>query len=207
MGNPVGSLEMSMILRARKRLILSLTPRQRDILVGCILGDAYIAKLGKIRIEHSIKQRAYVDWKRKELQSLCYSGEPREITHVYRGKRYQSVFFLLRQYFRVWRDVFYPDKKKVFPKDLHLTPLALAVWYMDDGCWTGKKILISTESFRGESMSHLQDVLYKQFNIETIASSNGKLVIRKKSHEIFCSLVSPYIIESMRYKIPNPVTT
>mgnify|MGYP001587712397 FL=1 len=207
MGNPVGSLEMPMILRARRRLTLSLTPRQREILVGCILGDAYVTPLGKIRIEHSTKQRAYVDWKRKELLSLCYSGEPREITHVYRGKRYQSIFFLLRQYFRIWQNVFYPEKRKVFPKALQLTPLSLAVWYMDDGCWTGKKILISTESFRGESMSHLQDALYRQLNIETIASSNGKLVIRKKSHEVFCKLVSPYIIASMRYKLPNPVTT
>ena len=207
MGNPVGSLEVPMTLRARKHLLLSMTPRQKDILVGCILGDAHITPLGKIRIEHSIKQRAYVDWKRKELQSLCYSGIPREIIHVYRQKRYRSVFFLLRQYFRIWRQLFYPCKKKIFPKDLQLNPLALAVWYMDDGCWTGKKILISTESFRGESMSHLQDVLFRQLNIETIASSNGKLVIRKKSHEIFCNLISPYVIESMRYKLPNRVTT
>ena len=61
MGNPVGSLEVPIVLRARKRLLLELTERQREILIGCVLGDAYISQLGKIRIEHSVKQREYAE--------------------------------------------------------------------------------------------------------------------------------------------------
>ena len=207
MGNPVGSLEVPSILHARKKLCLSLTPKQKEILIGCILGDAYIAPLGKIRIEQSVKQKQFVDWKYAELKSLCYSGGPREITHVYRGKSYQSIFFLLRQYFRPWREMFYAGKQKIFPKGLVLSPLSLAVWYMDDGCWTGKKIVISTESFKGENVKVLQDAMLRQLNLETLVGKNGKMVIRKKSHKIFCDLVSEYIIPSMKYKLPNPVTT
>lgn len=207
MGNTVGSLEVPLILRARKRLTLTLSSRQRDILVGCILGDGYISSLGKIRIEHSTKQQEYVAWKHEELKSLCYRGGMREIVHVYHSKNYRSIFFLSRQFFRVWRAIFYDTEGKVFPKNLSLTPLSLAVWYMDDGCWTGKKIVISTESFVGENIHFVQDALYRQFNLETIAGKNGKLVIRKRSHEIFCKLVSPYIVPSMKYKLPNPVTT
>jgi hypothetical protein len=162
--------------------------------------------LGKIRIEQSIKQNAYVMWKYAELKSLCYMGGPREITHIYRGKNYQSVFFQLRQYFRPWRELFYSGKQKIFPKGLVLTPLSLAVWYMDDGCWTGKKIVISTESFKGESIKILQDAM-RQMNLDTLVGKNGKLVIRKRSHKVFCDLVSEYIIPSMMYKLPNPVTT
>jgi len=207
MDNPVGSLEVPSELTARKTLCLSVSPQQREILIGCVLGDAYIAPLGKIRIEQSIKQKDYLAWKFDELKSLCYAGGPREITHVYRGKRYQSVFFLLRQYFRVWRKIFYQEKQKVFPDGLKLSPLSLAVWYMDDGCWTGKKIVISTESFKGHNVVSMQKALLDQFRLETKVGKNGKMVIRKVSHEIFWSLVSPHIVPSMKYKLPNPVTT
>ena len=207
MGNPVGSLEVPILLRARKRVFLSVSPRQRDILIGSVLGDAYIAPRGKIRIEHSVKQREYVYWKHAELKSLCYAGVPREITHRYRGKSYQAIFLQFRQFFRPWRAIFYEGRQKIFPKNLSLSPLSLAVWYMDDGCWTGKKIVISTESFKGESIKTLQDTLLHQFNLDTIVGKNGKLVIRKKSHLTFCRLISQYILPSMRYKLPNPVTT
>ncbi len=206
----MGSLEPPQILYARKNLELRLSKRQQDILVGCVLGDAYIAPLGKIRIEHSIKQREYVNWKHGELYSLCYLGGPRTITHrllTQPGKEYQSVFFLLRQYFRSWRAIFYCGKEKIFPENLKLSPLSLAVWYMDDGCWTGKKCVISTESFKGNYSMFLQDALLQQFAIESVIGKNGKLAIRKRSHKIFYRLISPYIIPSMKYKLPNPVTT
>jgi hypothetical protein len=84
MGNPVGSLEVPLVLRARKRLSLELTQRQKEILIGCILGDAYISPLGKIRIEQSTKQREYVDWKYQELRSLCYPARPRDSAYTFR---------------------------------------------------------------------------------------------------------------------------
>ena len=202
MGNPVGSLEVPNILRARKRLLLELTERQKQILIGCVLGDAYISLTGKIRIEHSIKQRAYIEWKYHELRSLCYPAQPRELVHVLRnGIRYQSIFFLLRQYFRPWRQLFY-DGKKIFPDGLPLTPLSLAVWYMDDGCWTGKKAVISAESFGGMYREYMQKALLHRFGIETVIGKNGKLVIRKKSHDLFYALIAPHVIPSMKYKLP-----
>jgi len=202
MDNPVGSLEVPIVLHARKRLLLELSQRQKEILIGCILGDAYISTLGKIRIEHSTKQQKYVDWKYRELHSLCYGASPREIIHTFRnGKEYESVFFLLRQYFRAWREIFY-EEKKIFPRDLPLSPLSLAVWYMDDGCWTGKKVVISTESFQGQSRDHMQKALMNQHGIETVVGKSEKLVIRKKSHDAFFSLIEPHIIPSMRYKLP-----
>lgn len=210
MDNTVGSLEPPQILFARKNLELRLSKRQREILVGCILGDAYIASLGKVRIEHSVKQREYVDWKHEELHSLCYLGGPRTITHTLLtqpGKEYKAIFFLLRQYFRPWRAIFYRGREKIFPENLKLSPLSLAVWYMDDGCWTGKKCVISTESFKGKYGTFLRNALWQQFAIESIIGKNGKLAIRKRSHKIFYRLISPHIISSMKYKLPNPVTT
>ena len=56
MSNTVGSLEIPNVLHARKRIFLSVSERQKEILIGCILGDAYITPMGKIRIEQSEKQ-------------------------------------------------------------------------------------------------------------------------------------------------------
>ena len=203
----MGSLEVPTNLHARKRLCLSMSERQREILVGCVLEDAYITKLGKIRIEQSTKQDEYVAWKYSELKSLCYGAKPRELVHKKGDKIYRSLYFTLRQYFKTWRLIFYSDTRKVFPKRLVLTPLSIAVWYMDDGCWTGKKFVLSTESFKEENINFLQGALKKQFGIETHVGKNGKLTILKESHSIFIQLISPYIISSMRYKLPNPVTT
>jgi len=203
MGNPVGSLEVPNVLQARKRLLLELSQRQKEILIGCILGDAYISPLGKIRIEQSTKQRNYVDWKYRELRSLCYPAEPREIIHTLpTGKKHTSVFFLLRQYFRSWRSIFYEGRTKIFPSDLPISPLSLAVWYMDDGCWTGKKALICAESFDGIYSENMQKALLDQHGIETVVGKNGRLVIRKKFHDRFFSLIAPHVIPSMKYKLP-----
>ena len=203
MGNTVGSLEVPIILRARKRLVLKLSQRRQEILIGCILGDAYISPLGKIRVEQSVKQKEYIQWKYNELSFISYSAQPREIIHVLHGdKEYHSIFFLSRQYFRTWRAIFYDGKSKIFPQNLPLTPLTLAVWYMDDGCWTGKKCLISTESFKGKYRGFMQEALMNQHGIETVVGKNEKLVIRKKSHAKFFSLIAPHIIPSMKYKLP-----
>ena len=186
MSNIVGSLEIPNVLHARKRIFLSVSERQKEILIGCILGDAYITPMGKIRIEQSEKQHEYVKWKYRELASLCYPKGPRDLIHKLKttNKEYHSIFFDIRQYFRLWRQIFYNGRQKIFPKNMVLTPLPLAVWYMDDGCWTGKKCVISIESFKGESCKNIQDLFFKQYG-----------------------LISPFILSSMKYKIPNPVTT
>ena len=209
MSNTVGSLEIPNVLHARKRMFLSVSDRQKEILTGCILGDAYIAPRGKIQIEQSEKQKEYVNWKYSELVSLCYPKGPRDLVHRLKttGKEYHSVFFHLRQYFRPWRQIFYDGNQKIFPKNIILTPLSLAVWYMDDGCWTGKKCVISIESFKGESCKNIQHSLFKQFGIYTTIGKNGKLTVRKRSQIIFYTLIVPYVLSSMKYKIPNPVTT
>jgi hypothetical protein len=123
------------------------------------------------------------------------------------SKDYASYRFSSRQYFRSWRDIWYPQGVKIFPASLVLTPVILAVWYMDDGCWTGSKAVIAIEGFDDESQKNIQNSLQDQYDIETIIGKNRKLLIRAKSHNRFFKLIAEYIIPSMQYKIPDPVTT
>ena len=193
-----------MILTARKNLKLDVSDRQVEILIGCLLGDAYLTKLGKIQIEQSDKQKEYIDWKYQELVSISY-GPPKEVVRFEKADNRvtKSSRFWTRQYFRSWRDKFYRNNRKIFPNDLAewISPLSIAIWYMDDGCYSTKRCILSTESFEDFSKNALVEKL-KSFSIEVVLKSNGKLEIRKKSLQKFFELVKPYIHKSMRYKLP-----
>lgn len=189
-------------LYARKKLKLQLTKRQVQILVGSVLGDGYISCRGQIQLEHSDKYRRYLLWKFKELENISY----KKVSSVRRsdkrnGKIYQSCRFWTRQYFRPWREYFYRGKKKIFPDKLRITPLILAIWYMDDGCFSDKRCTIAIENFPQSSCKKIQEVFGKQFGLDTYIRSNGKLAIRSCNHVKFFSLIKPFIHPSMSYKV------
>lgn len=197
----VGRLNNTLTVRRSCRL--KLTARQQEIIVGSILGDAYIYPQGKIQFEHSAKQLSYIKWKFAELKSLAYS-QPKKIQrkHKLSGKIYTSYRFWLRQYFRPWREIFYRRGHKVFPEWLKLTPLMIAVWYMDDGSFSDRVCTISTESFFARSISILRKKLSRQFNLQFEIHANGKIWLRAKNHKKFAKLVKKHLHKSMLYKLP-----
>ena len=197
------------ILRARKNLELPVSQRQEEILIGCILGDAYITKRGQVRIEQSETQKDYLAWKYNELQSLAYQNIYQAQRKDKRnGKSYKSFYITLRQYFRPWRDTWYLNGKKIFPQRPSITDLSLAVWYMDDGSWnkTRNAVILSIDGFNETDRIKIQE-FFKRKGIETIIRSNRQLRIRNNSHDRFFERIRPHIVPSMEYKIPNPVTT
>jgi hypothetical protein len=86
-------------------------------------------------------------------------------------------------------------------------PLSLAVWYMDDGCFSDNKCIIATDGFSQDDICFLQKLLLEKFNIKTSVKNKSKLLIKKESIQIFFSIIRPHIIPSMLYKIFDPVTT
>ena len=195
-------------LHRRKNLVLAVTSHQEEILIGSLLGDAYITARGQIQFEQSVHQKEYLFWKHQELSSISYKN----ISIVKRfDKRYKheniSYRFWTRQYFISWREKFYFKSKKLVPKNIQLTPLSLAVWYMDDGCFSDNKCIIATDGFSQEDISFLQNLLLEKFNIKTSVKNESKIMIKKESFNTFFSIISPHIILSMRYKIFDPVTT
>src|SRR5918996_918819 len=72
-GNPVGSREAE-----------HLSQRCKEVLVGTILGDGCLERNGfnvRLRIDHSLSQQAFVDWKWRELKELNPSM-PRVVRRV-----------------------------------------------------------------------------------------------------------------------------
>ena len=94
--------------RARKNLRLTLTFRQMSIVLGSVMGDAYIYPLGKICFEHGNAQRGYLEWKYSELKQVAYPKVSRvSRTDKRSGNITTSWRFFLRQYFRPLREEFY----------------------------------------------------------------------------------------------------
>ena len=111
-----------------------LTKLQRDIVIGTILGDGCIALRyddGILKIKQSEQHKEYVFWLYEKLRNLCVSFPKQR-------KDNNQWYFDTRsiQEFTNFRHLFYPDGKKIIPKNISnllISPLSLAVWYMDDG--------------------------------------------------------------------------
>jgi len=192
-------------LIARKNCKLVVSDRQEQILIGSLLGDAYISPRGQIQIEQSEAQKPYLFWKYDELRSLAY-GSPIRTERFDRRyyKRYSTWRFWLRQYFRPWRKRFYPSGEKVIPESILylISPLSLAVWYMDDGNFSDHRCpTIATNQFSEPNLSKLVISLNKRFNLKISVSPSRRLYVLSTSVDHFFELISSYVVPSLRYKL------
>lgn len=206
MGNTVGS-RGTVLLRAKNRQLLRVSREQWDILLGCVLGDGYVTKRGKIQIEHGAGQRDYVLWKYRKLNAVSYGMPSRVVRKDKRnGKSYVSYRFWTRQFFREWRKRFYPNGKKIFPIDLlEISPLSLAVWFMDDGYLVdNRRLMFSTDGFDKGSRERICRLFQSHFGVKTTVMGSGKLLIGTRQTRKIMPLIKQYIIPSMLYKIPRP---
>lgn len=188
---------------------VNLTFEQEQVLIGTILGDAHLERVGKNargEFTHSIKQERYCIWKRDFLKDFCAELYYTSQFHKVRLKNYYKVIcrILTNPVFNSYYDLFYKDRVKVVNKELlwRLEGLGLAVWYMDDGSRIRDTYTIATNCFSKEDMDIIQEFFLKKFNIiTTIHKNKNILYIKTCSAPTFKKLVEPYIIESMRYKI------
>lgn len=145
MDNTEGSRVITRVFRARKNLELRLSNRQTSIILGSIIGDAYIYPAGKICFEQSQSQKDYLMWKYRELQNLAYKKVSKVVrTDPRNHKTNISWRFFLRQFFKPLRQTFYQNGQKIIPPDIinWLDSLFLATWYMDDGHLDQKNTLL-----------------------------------------------------------------
>jgi hypothetical protein len=179
----------------------SLTSFEKEVITGCLLGDGTLTKAGKnfrLRIEHALAAKKYIEWKFQLLRRLCVSDVQYVSSHgSYRfGTVGHPEITELRQ---IW----YCPVKQV-PADLELTPLMLAIWFMDDGTKHRDTVDISVHSFSDASIKCLRDQIAK-FGIETTVNYDGKgkrLYVLKRSYLNFKELTKSYIVECMARKWP-----
>lgn len=176
----------------------------RELIVGSLLGDAYLMKTTAgycFRVNHGRQQRAYVDWKFKLLAEYVRTP-PRESGNCYYFRTVTHPEFSL------YRKFFYPNSRKVVPVELlyeQFTGFSLAVWLMDDGAADGKQIRLNTQSFSLSENEMLMSFLRAKFGIEARLNRDKdryRLRITNASMERFKSLIEPYVIPNMLYKLP-----
>jgi LAGLIDADG DNA endonuclease family len=183
----------------------SLSEVQRSVVIGSLLGDgAMRCKTNALlEINHSWEQRSYVDWKHCHLAELVSTGPRKRIGNGGRVA-YRFVTRSLPELTPFYRQ-FYREGRKSVP-ELELSALALAVWFMDDGCRSRNAVYLNTQQFSEESQLRLLQLLAKQWGIM------GTLNRDKSYHRIRLSVagtrrlsqvISPMLLPELRYKLPQ----
>jgi recombination protein RecA len=193
----------------------TISKEQQEILVGLILGDGHLetrtnGKTYRLKVEHSSKQKPYVDWLFEIFSNLAETI-PRERTRVSLGKEMKSHGFTTRsvEAFRLYGKQFYHNGKKMIPEIIStlLTPRSLAIWFMDDGSYkssTHKTYIIHSNGYAREELEMIQVVLKEKFGITVGIHKQyfqWRLYVYTASAPLFRKIIEPYIIPSMQYKL------
>lgn len=195
-----------------------MTNTQLDIIIGSLLGDGYLSKYGRsknamFRFKQSSKYASYVDYMYRSLSGYVSCGVRTEkvkkpskvdgkISHAikyWNGEFIESHYFwtksnlVFTKFYQSW----YPEGKKVVPKDLKLNPRIIAHWYAQDGSnnvtKNSKGVFLYTNSFTLEECEFLAYKL-KDLSIKT-KIYKGAIRITAGSYFRFIEIIKPYMIE------------
>ena len=155
-------------------------PHNQDIIsviVGSLLGDGYASAKTiegtRFSFKQSIIHKDYLFWLYEFFYSrgYCSNLTPRMYTRklnnknskeikVYNGYEFNTFTF---RSFNWIHKLFYKKGKKTINSKLsnYLTPLALAIWIMDDGGWAKPGVRLSTNTFKLQEVQFLASLLKK----------------------------------------------
>ena len=208
-----------------------ITQQQKDLLFGTLLGDGSLqtenGNTWRYRALHKKDHKDYLFHKYEILKPLCGS-EPHysETTDSRTKKTYGRFAFntLVSSELLFYANMFYtrnPKNPKQWIKDVpnkvekHLTPAAVAYFYMDDGSLKSYEksnaMRLCTESFSVEGVHRLQNALQNCYNLRTTTTkrtlSSGEIRLRmaipEKSSAAFREIIKPYLIDCMKYKVSD----
>lgn len=176
---------------------------QHSVIIGSLLGDGAMRCKANalLEINHCFEQRAYVDWKYRSLASMVRTAPKARIGNGQRIAYRFTTLSLAQLTPYYW--AFYRDRKKIIP-DIKLTPLALTVWFMDDGSKSRNSIYLNTQQFDSDSQQRLMSSLL-QLGL-TATPNRDKAYFRLRlsvsSMGRFRELVAPHLLPDFIYKLP-----
>jgi len=205
-----------------------LTPIQRQMIIGTMLGDGCIDKGNKnpaLVVSHSIKQEALINLKTKILGNLMLS---RRVSKQRKGSYSDTPIIIIRSkydpVFKEFLDKFYDSNNNYkLSEDIldELGPISLAFWYMDDGSkqvrnskpkkFTTTKgstpiVQLSTHAFSQEDVKLLIQKL-KKLGLTAYCVKTKKnqyfITLNANSSRIFYSMIAPYVVPELAYKLPD----
>ncbi len=195
--------------------------QQIQLILGSLMGDGSLSPNRKgrsgtrFRMGHGAKQAAYLEWKVSLLENIPHSKTANAKGAVF------ADFTPLPELGELHEAVYFGDGKKHLSWDYlkSLTPLALAVWYMDDGSFTLRskgvqertaggtgRIEICVEAMSPGTRDRLASYLRDTYGLEVKLTSRGArqvsvLQFSTAASTKFQKLIAPYIHPSMEYKL------
>jgi hypothetical protein len=188
-----------------------LTHRQRQLIMGTLLGDGCAAMVrnrttkspvnARLRIRHSTKrQLKYCQWKHRELASITSAQVLIRDTPQSFGKQIAAFSTLSHSFILEQAIKLYVPKKTVTREYLdQLDDFGLAVWWMDDGSTSQ----LSTHSFTLQEQELICRWLLERWAVDARPSPDRKRNLwfisfthPKQIHRI----VAPHVLPSLRYK-------
>ncbi|HEY5852932.1 MAG TPA: intein-containing recombinase RecA [Aldersonia sp.] len=213
-------------IRVGDRVMLAqpvrLSGQQWEVVLGSLMGDGNLSgpvrsdsESARFRMGHGRKQAGYLDWKTELLGNIPHCRTTNAKEAVFADFTPLSELHELRQ------AVYFGDGKKVFSEEYlkALTPLALAVWYMDDGSFTLRskgvqartaggsgRIEICVEAMSEGTRTRVRDYLRDTHGLDVRIRLSGTrrmavLVFSTQASAQFQELIAPYVHPSMEYKL------
>lgn len=214
----------------RKNTEVPLTQRQKEIIYGSLSGDAKKMSYPVVAFKQCLRQEEYLKWKFEETKSIMSPNSLKKSSDIDKRTGKPSVCWRCYSYSNT--DVeninkqFYSGKTKEVTNEIlnNLTPLSVAVWYMDDGTIDWKKrskdehpkwdfspeIKICTDSYSKQSCDNIVNWFKNKWDIDCHLRERGlrkdggisyRVIIDASSAEKFISLISPHILPLFQYKI------
>lgn len=203
------------VLLLRNTSELEATPLQEQVLLGKMLGDAYLyqsTNVASVCWGHCEKDEEYLEWSARAVGNLDYGVRDK------RTSGYGTQMIRTRTTGTAWIKEkfgsFIQDGRKTVPSWVanELTPIAMAFWYMDDGSLghgtdgSEDKANFAVCAFTEKECSVLQSGLMKYGIKSEFFKSDPKkysrLTLRALDAEKFFLLVAPYIPPCMQRKLP-----
>ena len=192
-----------------------LSDMQWQFILGALMGDGALSapvrvddESGRFRMGHGAKQADYLRWKTSLLGNVEHSWS----SNV-KGAHFVD-FKPLAELGELRRAVYFGDGLKHLSWEYlkALTPLSLAIWYMDDGAFAvrskdgGGRSEICVQSISPGSRERLVQHLADTFDLHPRLWSRGArkmayLTFPKAETARLHELVAPYVHPSMQYKL------
>jgi len=185
-----------------------------QVFLGSMLGDGGLSLNKKNKCKnanyieiHNPRQKEYLLWKKSIFERYFPVKIMEYKNDTMKGGITFGIRTLSNPFFTKYHSSFYPEGKgnKTFNLKLlkTLSPLGLAVWYQDDGCFNKKRFYVKISTHPNE-VKVIKDYFEDLFK-SNVYSNKGDVMFNKKQSILFLQIVKEFIHPSMSYKI-EPLT-
>jgi Rnl2 family RNA ligase len=182
---------------------------QKEVLKGKMLGDGFYGNRA-VSFGHCEEQQEYLNYTLHMLGFFAGNLQKEYISgygsKIVRARSISSKF--IEKMFEKWL----VQGNKTIPKNLFLSPISLAFFYMDDGSISNIDCMkqnyrthFAVCGFDYDSVTNIKNALEKIGIFSTITGEKNRLRIHlnnKNSFKLF-SIIYPYVCKSMEYKLPE----